>query len=108
MVGWPRCGSLQAADAPGTESTTPARLDRSVAARVEFATAFERPSANLVPTFDIADCINECCPWSGKPVRADSLTEFGGRVVGFCNPDCRNRFETAVRTSSSGSIPDTR
>ena len=22
---------------------------------------------------------------------------FGGRVVGFCNPDCRNRFETAVR-----------
>ena len=52
--------------------------------------------ANLVPTFDIADCINEFCPWSGKPVQADSLTEFGGRVVGFCNPDCRNRFETAV------------
>ena len=31
---------------------------------------------------DIADCINETCPWSGKPVQADSLAEYGGRVVG--------------------------
>ena len=46
---------------------------------------------------DIADCINDTCPWSGKPVQADSLTEFDGRVVGFCNPGCRDKFETAVR-----------
>ena len=45
---------------------------------------------------DIADCINETCPWSGKPVQADSLTEYDGHVVGFCNPGCRDQFESAV------------
>ena len=29
-----------------------------------------------MPAIDIADCINETCPWSGKPVQADSLTEY--------------------------------
>ena len=46
---------------------------------------------------EIADCINETCPWSGEPVKADSLTEYDGRVVGFCNPGCRDKFESAVR-----------
>lgn len=46
---------------------------------------------------DIADCVNDVCPWSGKPVQADSLTEFDGRVVGFCNPGCRDKFEKAIR-----------
>ena len=46
---------------------------------------------------DFADCINETCPWSGKPVQADSLTEYNGHVVGFCNPGCRDQFDTAVR-----------
>lgn len=45
---------------------------------------------------DIADCINETCPWSGKPVQADSLTEYEGHVVGFCNPGCRDKFDQAV------------
>ncbi len=49
-----------------------------------------------MPSLDIADCINETCPWSGKRVRADSLTEYGGRVVGFCNPGCRDKFEAAI------------
>ena len=44
---------------------------------------------------DIADCINETCLWSGKPVQVDSLTEFKGHVVGFCNPGCRDKFERA-------------
>ncbi|MXW02861.1 MAG: YHS domain-containing protein [Holophagales bacterium] len=48
-------------------------------------------------TLDIADCINDTCPWSGKPVQADSLSEYGGRVVGFCNPGCRDKFEDATR-----------
>ncbi len=48
-------------------------------------------------TLDIADCINETCPWSGKPVQADSPTEYDGHVVGFCNPGCRDKFEGAVR-----------
>ena len=42
------------------------------------------------------DCINTHCPWSGEPVSLDSLTLYGGRVVGFCNPGCRDKFEQAV------------
>lgn len=45
---------------------------------------------------NLEECINETCPWSGKPVRADSLTRYKGRVVGFCNPGCKEKFETAV------------
>jgi mannose-6-phosphate isomerase-like protein (cupin superfamily) len=36
--------------------------------------------------------INRNCPFSGMPVEADSLTEFEGHVVGFCNPGCRDKF----------------
>jgi hypothetical protein len=45
---------------------------------------------------DLADCINAVCPWSGKPVSADSLTLYRGQVVGFCNPGCRDKYETAA------------
>ena len=45
----------------------------------------------------LEDCVNETCPWSGKPVSADSLTRYRGQVVGFCNTGCRDKFETAVR-----------
>ncbi|MDE0062991.1 MAG: integrase arm-type DNA-binding domain-containing protein, partial [Gammaproteobacteria bacterium] len=46
---------------------------------------------------DIGDCVNNTCPWSGKPVRADSLTRHRDHVVGFCNPGCRDKFDAAVR-----------
>lgn len=46
---------------------------------------------------EIADCINDTCPWSGEPVQPDSLIEFNGHVVGFCNTGCRDKFETALR-----------
>ena len=46
----------------------------------------------------LADCVNATCPWSGEPVREDSLTRYGGRVVGFCNPGCRDKFEKAAST----------
>ena len=46
--------------------------------------------------YEIEDAINENCPWSGKPVSADSLTLYKGEVVGFCNPGCRDKFQTAV------------
>ena len=46
---------------------------------------------------EIDDCINETCPWSGEPVQADSRAEYSGHVVGFCNPDCRDKFEKATR-----------
>ena len=45
----------------------------------------------------LEDCVNETCPWSGKPVSADSLTLYNGKVVGFCNPGCREKFESAAR-----------
>lgn len=43
-----------------------------------------------------ANCLNTLCPWSGKPVQADSLTEYKGRVIGFCNTGCRDKFKQAV------------
>ncbi len=36
--------------------------------------------------------LNRYCPNSGKPVEADSLTEYQGHTVGFCNPGCRDAF----------------
>jgi hypothetical protein len=44
----------------------------------------------------IEDAVNETCPWSGKPISADSLTLYRGEVVGFCNPGCRDKFEAAI------------
>jgi hypothetical protein len=44
----------------------------------------------------IENAVNETCPWSGKPIAADSLTRYQGTVVGFCNPGCRDKFERAV------------
>jgi hypothetical protein len=48
------------------------------------------------PGLKIEDAINAVCPWSGKPISADSLTRYRGAVVGFCNPGCRDKFEQAV------------
>ncbi len=45
---------------------------------------------------ELKHVINAVCPWSGKPVRADSLTRYRGQVVGFCNPGCRDKFERAI------------
>ncbi|ACL57837.1 glutathione S-transferase [Methylobacterium nodulans] len=45
----------------------------------------------------IEDAVNAVCPWSGKPISADSLTLYKGAVVGFCNPGCRDKFEAALR-----------
>ena len=44
----------------------------------------------------LEDCVNETCPWSGKPVSADSLTHYRGQVVGFCNTGCRDKFDAAT------------
>ena len=45
----------------------------------------------------LEDCVNDTCPWSGKPVSADSLTHYRGAVVGFCNPGCRDEFDAAAQ-----------
>ena len=44
----------------------------------------------------LEDCVNERCPWSGDPVSADSLTVYKGKVVGFCNTGCRDKFDAAT------------
>ena len=41
---------------------------------------------------DVKARVNMACPFSGKPVKADSLAEADGVVIGFCNPDCRDSF----------------
>ena len=46
----------------------------------------------------LEDCVDDTCPWSGKPVSADSLTHYRGAVVGFCNPGCRDRFDAAAQS----------
>ena len=43
--------------------------------------------------------INKYCPRSGKPVAEDSLTEYRGQVVGFCNPGCRDDFANDMENS---------
>jgi hypothetical protein len=52
----------------------------------------------LAEALRLEDCVNEVCPWSGKPVSGDSLTLYRGEVVGFCNTGCRDKFESATRT----------
>ena len=42
------------------------------------------------------EAVNDTCPWSGEPIAADSLTRYAGAVVGFCNPGCRDKFESAA------------
>ncbi len=50
----------------------------------------------MAASLDIKDCVNDICPWSGEPVNADALTLYKGKVVGFCNTGCRDKFEKAV------------
>ena len=47
------------------------------------------------------NAINKYCPRSGKPVAEDSLTEYRGHVVGFCNPGCRDDFANDIANSFS-------
>jgi YHS domain-containing protein len=51
----------------------------------------------MMADLQIQDCVNQVCPWSGDPVSADSLMLYKGKVVGFCNTGCRDKFETATR-----------
>ena len=45
---------------------------------------------------ELKHVINASCPWSGEPVRANSLALYRGEVVGFCNPGGRDKFERAM------------
>jgi hypothetical protein len=52
-------------------------------------------------SLNLEDCVNQSCPWSGKPVSADSLTLYRGHVVGFCNTGCRDKFDAAAKAFDS-------
>jgi hypothetical protein len=49
-----------------------------------------------MPSLRREDAVNDTCPWSGKPIAEDSLTQYRGAVVGFCNPGCKDKFEAAT------------
>lgn len=51
----------------------------------------------MMTKLSLENCLNETCPWSGKPVSADSLTLYNDQVVGFCNTGCRDKFDAAIR-----------
>lgn len=73
-----------------TRTTQPARSLVSFLFVVAFVGASDFTLEAAPPT--VAAAINQTCPRSGKPVAADSLTWYRGRVVGFCNPHCRDDF----------------
>ena len=50
----------------------------------------------MADSLRLEDCVNTHCPWSGDPVSADSLTRYQDKVVGFCNPGCRDKFKAAI------------
>jgi len=52
----------------------------------------------MVIKLELADCVNSHCPNSGKPVSADGLMHYKSKVVGFCNPDCRDTFKNVILT----------
>ncbi len=45
--------------------------------------------------------INQYCPRSGKPVQSDSLTQYRGVTVGFCNRGCRDDFAANIEQRPS-------
>lgn len=50
----------------------------------------------LTSLLRVAMAVNGRCPWSGKLVSPDSLTNYRGHTVGFCNPGCSTKFAAAV------------
>lgn len=40
--------------------------------------------------------INRRCPFSDRPVVAAGLAEYRGRIAGFCNSECRDKFAAAA------------
>ncbi|MBL8574835.1 MAG: hypothetical protein JNM13_14260 [Hyphomicrobiaceae bacterium] len=40
----------------------------------------------------LENCVNDLCPVTGRPVSADALARYKGRVIGFASPADRDRF----------------
>jgi hypothetical protein len=63
---------------------------------VEGQPSMERESASSPVELRLQASINQTCPRSGRPVVADSLALYRGKVVGFCNQHCRDDFAAHV------------
>jgi outer membrane protein assembly factor BamB len=49
--------------------------------------------------------INTTCPWSGKPVSPNAMTQHGGHVVGFCSTEHRDQFVKAISHFAQSASP---
>jgi len=49
-----------------------------------------------VRRLSLADCVNDVCPWTGKPVSGSALTLYKGKVVGFADRGARDAFLAAM------------
>ena len=56
----------------------------------------DRQTRLIAPALTLDACVNDVCPWTGKPVAADALTHYKGRVIGFASPDLRDQFFAAT------------
>ena len=45
---------------------------------------------------------NRTCPFSGRPITANSLLDYAGKIIGFCNPGCRDKFAAAAAAGFAG------
>ena len=52
-----------------------------------------------------ARAANKTCPFSGRGIVANGLAEWRGRIVGFCNPGCRDLFARAAAGGFAGAKP---
>ena len=50
----------------------------------------------MIPVLSLAACVNDVCPWTGKPVSAEALTLYKGRVIGFADRASRDAFLSAI------------
>ncbi len=45
---------------------------------------------------------NQFCPFSGRPITACALLDYAGKIAGFCNPQCRDKFAAAAAAGFAG------
>ncbi len=45
---------------------------------------------------NLRDCVNDVCPLTRRPVRADALVLYKGQVMGFADPALRDNFAASI------------
>ena len=55
---------------------------------------------------DRARAVNQICPFSGRGIVANGLAEWRGKIVGFCNPGCRDTFAQAAEKKFANAPPE--